>query len=200
MTTFATTDELDILKAQMQVLRSHLQQNEIISQEMLDATVKAEVKTIIGKRRSFLLTMIADTLMCAYFIWIYFSRPGFMSTLFLVTTICWCLFWVLVAWHQYRQNMRDRLLNDSLTEAALDLVKVKQQNLRQARLTIIASIVWLVVLFWETWDDISHSPEHCLFVCMIIFFVGYSVSSRLQKVHRTTTSLLRQIEEVKKNA
>lgn len=94
--------------------------------------------------------------------------------------------------------MRERLLNDSLTEAALDLVKVKQQNLRQARLTIAASIVWLGVLFWETWDDISQNPEHCLFVCFIIFFVSYCVSSRMQKIHRTTTNLLQQIEEVKK--
>lgn len=199
MTTFATTDELDILKAQMQVLRSHLQQNEIISQEMLDATVKAEVKSIMGKRRSFLITMIVDTLMCAYFVWIYFSRPGFMSPLFLVATICWCMLWVFVAWRQYCQNMRERLLNDTLTEAALDLVKVKQQNLRHAYLTIIASIAWVCVLFWETWDEISQNPEQCLMVCFILCFVLYCVSSRMMKIHRTTTSLIRQIEEIKQS-
>lgn len=141
MTTFATTDELDVLKAQMQVLRAHLQNNEIVSKEMLEATVKAEVKNIMGKRKSFMTTMIVDTLMDVYFAWIYLSRPDSMSTIFLIATLCWCLLWVVVAYCQYRQNMRDRLLNDSLTEAALDLAKVKKQNLRLAYLTIAASIV-----------------------------------------------------------
>lgn len=198
MTTFATSDELDILKAQMQVLRSHLQNNEIISQQMLEATVKAEVKNIVGNRRSFLITMVVDTLMGVYFAWIYFSRPDFMSTPFFVATMCWCLLWVYVAYRQYRQNMRDRLLNDSLTDAALDLARVKQQNLRLAIVTAAASLVWVGILLWETWGDISESPEHCLAVCFILFFVFYCVSSRMQKVHRTTTDLLRQIEEVKR--
>lgn len=200
MTTFVTTDEFDILKAQMQVLRSHLEHNEIISQQMLDATVKAEVKSIVGNRRSFLTTMIVDLLMCAYFVWIYLSRPGAMSTPMLIATVCWCLLWVLVAWSHYRTNMRERLLNDSLTEAALDLVKVKQQNLRQARLTIVASIAWIGVLLWETWDDLSQNPEHGLFVGLILLFVAYNVNSRMQKIHRTTTDLLRQIDEVKKES
>ena len=198
MTTYATTDELDILKAQMQVLRAHLQNNEIISKEMLEATVKAEVKNTMGKRRSFLMTMIVDTLMGVYFVWIYLSRPGTMSTLFLIATLCWCLLWVAVAYLQYRQNMRERLLNDSLTEAALDLAKVKKQNLRMAYLTIAASVVWIGVLFYETWDELSQ-PLPCLFVCMILLFVSYNVSSRMQKIHRTATDLLRQIEEVKKD-
>lgn len=198
MTTFVTTDEFDILKTQMQVLRSHLEHNEIISQQMLDATIKAEVKTIIGKRRSFMTTIIVDLLMCVYFVWIYFNRPGAMSTPMLIATICWCLLWVFVAWSHYCQNMRERLLNDSLTEVALDLVKVKRQNLRQAYLTIVASIAWVSVMLWETWDDLSHNPEHCLFVGFILLFVFYCVGSRMQKIHRTTTSLLQQIEEVKK--
>lgn len=197
MTTFATTDELDVLKAQMQVLRAHLQNNEIVSKEMLEATVKAEVKNIMGKRKSFLTTMIVDALMGVYFTWIYLSRPGSMSTIFLIATLCWCLLWVVVAYCQYRQNMRDRLLNDSLTEAALDLAKVKKQNLRLAYLTIAASIVWIGVLFYETWDELSQ-PLPCVFVSMIIFFVAYCVSSRMQKIHRATTELLRQIEDVKK--
>lgn len=197
MTTFVTTDELDILKAQMQVLRSHLKDNEIISKEMLEATVKAEAKNITGKRMSFLTTMIVDTLMGIYFAWIYFSRPGFMSTTFLIATLCWCLLWVVVAYLQYRENMQDRLLNDSLTEAATDLMKLKKQNLRLAYLTIAATIAWLCILFYETWEELSQ-PIPCLLVCMIIFFVTFCVSSKMQKIHRTTSDLMRQIEEVKK--
>lgn len=198
MTTFVTTDEFDILKAQMQVLRSHLQQNELISQEMLDATVKAEVKNIVGKRRSFLITMVVDLLMAVYFAWIHFSRPDFMSTTFFIATMCWCLLWVYVAYRQYRQNMRERLLNDSLTDAAQDLAHVKQQNLRLAILTAAASVAWVAVLLWETWAEISQSFEQCIAVFFIFFFVFFNVSNRMVKIHRTTTSLLRQIEEVKK--
>lgn len=197
MTTFANTDELEVLKAQMQVLRAHLQNNEIVSSEMFDATIKAEIKNITGKRKSFILTMVVDSLMGIYFAWIYFSRPGFMSTLFLVSTLCWCLLWVFVAFLQYRQNMRDRLLNDSMTEVVKDLITLKQQNLRVAYLSIVASVAWLSVLFYETWDDISHNAEHCIIVCLILFFVSYSVSSRIQKTHRTINHLLRQIQEVK---
>lgn len=94
--------------------------------------------------------------------------------------------------------MRERLLSDSLTDAAQDLAHVKQQNLRLAILTAAASVAWVAVLLWETWAEISQSFEQCIAVFFIFFFVFFNVSNRMVKIHRTTTSLLRQIEEVKK--
>lgn len=195
MTTFATTDELDVLKAQMNVLRTHLQNNEIISKEMLEATLKAEVKHLVGKRSFYLRTMVIDLLMIGWWTWFYMHTE--MGMPFYVASVVWFLLWAGVAFKDYRQNMRDQLLNASLTDAALHLVNLKKQNLNMAKLKVVATIIWLGFLFNELWGVLSDTYI-CLSVSLMIFIVTYFTSAKMQQIHRTTTDLLRQIDELKK--
>lgn len=196
MTTFVTTDELDILKAQMQVLRNHLHDSEIISKEMLEATVKTSVKQMVGKRSSFLTTLVVDFLMMAW--WTYFYLHTDMGTPFYMASVIWFLLWASVSMIGYRQNMRDQLLNSSLTDAASNLVKLKKQNLNMAKLSVVASIIWLGFLFNEIWGDISQNLDHAIIVFIIVFMALSIVANKMVNINRTCTDLIRQIDDLKK--
>lgn len=196
MTTFVTTDELDILKAQMQVLRNHLHDSEIISKEMLEATVKTSVKQMVGKRSSFLTTLVVDVLMMAW--WTYFYLHTDMGTPFYMASVIWFLLWASVSMIGYRQNMRDQLLNSSLTDAASNLVKLKKQNLNMAKLSVVASIIWLGFLFNEIWGDISQNLDHAIIVFIIVFMALSIVANKMVNINRTCTDLIRQIDDLKK--
>lgn len=196
MTTFVTTDELDILKAQMQVLRNHLHDSEIISKEMLEATVKTSVKQMVGKRSSFLTTLVVDVLMMAW--WTYFYLHTDMGTPFYMASVIWFLLWASVSIIGYRQNMRDQLLNSSLTDAASNLVKLKKQNLNMAKLSVVASIIWLGFLFNEIWGDISQNLDHAIIVFIIVFMALSIVANKMVNINRTCTDLIRQIDDLKK--
>lgn len=59
MFTLVQKDELDALKAQMQVLKSHLSNSDIVSDEMLETTIKSSARSLTGKR---LWNMVAPRL------------------------------------------------------------------------------------------------------------------------------------------
>lgn len=123
-------NELDEMKSQMQVLKNHLSDSEIVSREMLDATIKSSAKNLISKRLWNIVAIVTVLLMAGLIAYVCLSLHK-CSVLFMAATIVWCVFLALVNFRQYKDNFRERLLDGSVTDTVGTVSRWKLQNLRQ---------------------------------------------------------------------
>ena len=103
------------MKSQMQVLKNHLSDSEIVSREMLDATIKSSAKNLISKRLWNIVAIVTVLLMAGFIAYVCLSLHK-CSVLFMAATIVWCVFLALVNFRQYKDNFRERLLDGSVTD------------------------------------------------------------------------------------
>lgn len=186
-------DDLEVMKAQMQVLKRHLADNEIVSNEMLEATVKARVRSLTSRR---VWNIVGIVINVAIMVLIVVCMHNMFSTVFLAATTVWCLFWIAVNISQYRDNMRDALLTDTLIDTAQKITRWRRQNSRHFLAAMLASVVWIGFLMREIWGDIIARPDHAVGVAIIIVFVMANVIKRYRKVEKTTEELLEQIKSL----
>ena len=66
-------NEFDEMKSQMQVLKNHLSDSEIVSREMLDATIKSSAKNLISKRLWNIVAIVAVLLMAGFIAYVCLS-------------------------------------------------------------------------------------------------------------------------------
>lgn len=195
MNNIVFNDDLQVLKEQMQVLRRHLSDSEIVSREMLEATFRASVKSLTATRRQCLIGIAADALISAYFVWLHFAGAGF-SLAFTVATVAWGAFWALYNWRVYRLNLRRSLLATPLVQAARSVARWRRENMRQGIACAVATAAWLAVLFWETGGELSADSPAPVVVLVMVAMVLAFVASRYRRVHAETSRLLAQIKEV----
>src|SRR5574344_725510 len=93
-------NEFDEMKSQMQVLKNHLSDSEIVSREMLDATIKSSAKNLISKRLWNIVAIVAVLLMAGFIAYVCLSLHK-CSVLFMAATIVWCVFLALVNFRTY---------------------------------------------------------------------------------------------------
>jgi len=189
-------NEFDVLKSQMQVLKNHLSDSEIVSNEMLDATIKSSVKSLISKRLWNIVAIVTVLLMAGYIIYVCLALHK-CSVMFMAATIVWSVFLALVNRQQYKDNFRDRLLDGSVTDTVSTLSRLKLQNLRQGISIAVATVIWSAFCLCEIWDDIISEPSHAVFVVILYIFVLGNVGGHYHRVHKVTTSLLKQIDELR---
>lgn len=196
MLTDTQKNEFDELKSQMQVLKNHLSDNEIVSTEMLDATIKSSVKNLTSKRLWNVVAIVAVLLLAGYITYVCLGLHK-CSVLFMIATVIWCLFLALVNRQQYKDNFRDRLLDGDLAETVSTVSRWKLQNLRQGISIAVATVIWSAFCLYEIWDDIVSEPSHAAFVAILYVFVFCNVGGHYHRVHKVTTSLLKQIDEIR---
>lgn len=196
MFTDTQKNEFDVLKSQMQVLKKHLSDNEIVSAEMLDATIKSSAKNLTGKRLWNMVALVAALLMAGYVTYVCLSLHK-CSVLFMAASIVWCVFLALVNLRQYKDNFRDRLLDGSVADTVNIVSEWKLQNLRQGISIAVATVLWSAFCLYEIWDDIAGEPSHAVFVAVLYIFVLGYVGGRYYGIHKVTTSLLKQIDELR---
>ncbi len=196
MLTDTQKNEFDVLKSQMQVLKSHLSDNEIISKEMLDTTIKSNARNLTSKRLWNMVAIVAVLLMAGFITYVCLSLHK-CSVLFMAATIVWCIFLALVNLQQYKDNFRDRLLDGSVTDTVSTVSRWKLQNLRQGISIAVATVIWSAFCFYEIWDDIVSEPSHAVFVVVLYVFVLGNVGGHYLRVHKVTTSILKQIDELR---
>ena len=193
MISIEKTDDLEVMKAQMQVLKRHLADNEIVSNEMLEATVKARVRSLTARRVWNIVSIAADL---AIMVMIVVCMRNAFSTMFLVATTAWCLFWIFINMIQYRDNVRDALLTDTLINTAQKIIRWRKQNSRHFLAAMIASVVWIGFLMREIWGDIVARQDHAVGVAIIIVFVMATVIKRYRNIDKATNELLEQINNL----
>ncbi len=196
MTQFATREELDILKDQMQVLKSHLSQNEVISQKMLEITFQNKVKHNAARKSMNILSILAGVIIIGVFAYTGFVK-GTFSTGFTIVSILWGLLCTLVGIHRYRLNTRELLLSKPLTESVSSIMTWKKENSRGALASMMGVIVWLPYCLIETWGDISTNMDHAIIVFIIIVFSLTTSFRHYRKVSKITDELLDKIQELK---
>ena len=196
MLTDTQKNEFDVLKSQMQVLKNHLSDNEIVSREMLDAAIKSSVKNLISKRLWNMVAIVAVLLMAGYIAYVCLSLHK-CSVLFMAATIVWCVFLALVNLQQYKDNFRGLLLDGTVADTVGTLSRWKLQNLRQGISIAVATVIWSAFCLVEIWDDIMSEPSHAVFVVILYIFVLGYVGGHYHRVHKVTTSLLKQIDELR---
>ncbi len=196
MLTDTQKNEFDVLKSQMQVLKNHLSDSEIVSNKMLDAAIKTSVKNLISKRLWNIVAIVTVLLMAGYITYVCLALHK-CSVMFMAATIVWSVFLALVNRQQYKDNFRDRLLDGSVTDTVGTLSRLKLQNLRQGISIAVATVIWSAFCLCEIWDDIISEPSHAVFVAILYIFVLGNVGGHYHRVHKVTTSLLKQIEELR---
>jgi len=197
MTQFATREELDILKDQMQVLKSHLSQNEVINQKMLEITFQNKVKHNTARKGMNILSILTGVIIMGVFAYVGFVQGKF-STGFTFVSILWGLLCTLVGIHRYKLNTRELLLSTPLTESVSAIMTWKKQNQTDRFAAMLGVLVWLPYCLIETWGDISTNMDHAIIVFIIIVFSLTTSFRHYRKVSKITDELLAQAKELKK--
>ena len=172
----------------MQVLKNHLSDSEIVSREMLDATIKSSAKNLISKRLWNIVAIVTVLLMAGFIAYVCLSLHK-CSVL--------CVFLALVNFRQYKDNFRERLLDGSVTDTVGTVSRWKLQNLRQGISIAVATVIWSAFCLNEIWADITTDISHLVFVAVLYIFVLSTVGGRYHRIHKVTTDLLKQIDTLR---
>jgi len=196
MTQFATKEELDILKAQMQVLKAQLSQNEIISQDMLEVAYKHKVKENAARKSSNLFSILVGLIIIGVFAYLGYVQHVY-SNACTIASILWGLLCMAVGYHRYRLNTREELLNTSLTDGVSAIMKWKKQNNMDMLVTMIGTFVWLPFYLSEVWGDLTVNIDQIVVVALIIIAAVSFSFRHYYKVNKITNELLNDIKELK---
>lgn len=197
MVQYATKDELEILKEQMQVLKNHLAQSDIISQKMLEVTFRHRIKENTNTQKSNLAGVGAGLFIIASFLYSGFVN-GTFSIWFTLVSIVWGLICTGVSYHHYHQNTRDVLLNTPLTQSVEAILKWKKQVRTDGLIITLGIAVWLPCCLLEIWGDISQNIDHAVFVFVIIVMSISLSIGHYRKVNTAINELMDQIQELKR--
>lgn len=191
-------DELQTLKAQMEILTKNLKEKDILTDEMILKTTRNRIKPLVpSKLWIYFSFVLVGVVMPALFIFAHLVDGNF-STPYLCVTF---LFFASIIYRCYKNlklNVNDTLMNGSLTEVASKVAAMKQLNTKHAISTAILVLVWIGFYLVETWEDLSTNVDHAVVVFVIFTFVIASVAGKFHRVHKVTKDVLDKIEELKK--
>ena len=196
MLTDTQKNEFDVLKSQMQVLKNHLSDSDIVSSEMLDAAIKSSTQNLTSNRLLNMLAMVMVLLVAGYITYVCLGLHK-CSVMFMAATVVWCLFLAVVNFVQYKENIRGQLLDGTIADTVGTVSRWKLQNFRQGVSIAVATVIWSAFCLTEIWDDIISEPSHAVFVAILYIFVLGNVGGHYHRVHKVTTDLLKQIDELR---
>lgn len=187
--------ELNMLKAQMQILKQHIGNYEVVSNEIIEATTKEQVKSLMAKREWNIIGFVIDIIMGIIFV--YGGAKSLFSYTFTIVTVLWCLFWAIVNVIQYKDNLRDQLLNATIINAVENIILLKRRNYQLGIGTAVTTLVWIGFLLHEIGKELFINPSACIVTGFIYIVVISSVATRFWRINQTTKQMLKQIEQLK---
>lgn len=196
MTTIIDSNEFEVMKAQMNVLKNFAANHEVISQQMVEATIKAHRDTLTFKRSASIIGALATVFIICNQLYVHFVL-GKGSLIFTIATVLWGFFCFWLGYRYYKLNIHENLMSDSLTETAAQITKWKNLNNSNMLYGAIGLVIWMVFLFFETGSDLMQNLEHAIFVFILCTFVIGSVVTQWKKVNKATDEMLRMIKELK---
>jgi len=197
MNTFDNNLELETLKAQMSVLKNHLSNETIISDELVNATISAKTKSITYNKKNYLRAIIISLAMAALFSLQFLVKDG-ASLTFTALTVAWCLLFAVINFINYRRNDQENLMSGSLTETAKNIIAWRKRHSIQNIIAALAAAIWVPACLIEFWDGMLEKPESAIIVALIFGFVFYTTISKYIKSRKTSKEILNQIEALNK--
>lgn len=197
MTQFATKDELDELKAEMQVLKSLLAKDEIINQKMLEATFRSRVTNHTVSRRANIAGIVTGLFIVGITAAAYFTN-GTYSLWFTLVTVGWGVLCAAISYRRYCLNTREKLLSTPLTESVREILNWKKEIQTTGLALSAGLIIWIPCLLVELWGDITTNIDHAIIVFVIVTFALTSQIGHYRKVRQVIDELLNQIGELAK--
>lgn len=192
------SDELNILKAQMQILTKHLIKDEVISDAMLRTTIHARVSNIApGRGMCYASIFVAGIFIPAVFIASHFLN-GFMNLPFLIATLIMCAYGVIRSCRALRLDIAANIHTAPLTEIAHKVAIWRKTNSQDALITAVILFVWCTWFVIGNWADLSADIDRLVFVFLIFTFVIARNIYSYVRVSRTSREILNQIDELKK--
>lgn len=187
---------MQTLKDQMNILMSHLKQNNIITEEMVRRTTQRQMEHILPSRIKVVLSFLVSILFVpGMTIYEYFNGQ--------ISSLPFTLFTVVMCWYAgsriFTSNHNDirRLYKEgSLTQVAESVVRMRRQNFIDGLLTMGFLLVWCGWFLYLNYTDLLNE-HNGLFFCGIIFlFVTVSIVLGYNRLRRVTGDVLKQIEEL----
>lgn len=195
---FTICDDMDQMKVQMNILMSHLKQNEIITDEMIQASIKSRMKTIVPSRiKECVALLIVAGFMPIYLIYCY-HIDKITSLPFVVATIALCLYSTIRMFISKYNNVRNVCKNGNLTEVAIEVARMRRLNTINIITTPLMLGAWCCVYFYEYFQDLMVERISLFFALFIILFVTGDIAYGFYRIHRVTGEVLKEIENIRK--
>ena len=196
---FTLCEDMEQLKAQMNILMSHLRKNEIITEEMVRHSVQTRMKKILPSRiKEYVALFIVAGFMPAYLIFCYYCGK-ITSLTFVIATILMCAYTAFWTLYGKYNNLRNVCKNGTLTEVATAVARMRRQNNIVSITTPLVLIAWCAVYFSIYFHELVEGDmRQMVFALMIIILVVTDVAYGIYRVRRVTGDVLDEIESLKK--
>lgn len=192
-------DELDVLKAQMQILTNQLANNEIVSEKMLRATIDAKVKSLLPNKHINYISLAFVGIflpVCNIYGYLY---TNFCSLPFLICSLVFFAFCIALNIQRSRLPLEEVLRNGNLVELGQTITKWRKMNANHRLITCLVGGAWIIYYFIENWSEVSARMETLVFVCLLMIVVFGSTLHYFHRVSKLTQELKEQIDELTKD-
>lgn len=191
---------MEQLKAQMNILMSHLRKNEIITEEMVRHSVQTRMKKILPSRiKEYVALFIVAGFMPAYLIFCYYCGK-ITSLTFVIATILMCAYTTFWTLYGKYSNLRNVCKNGTLTEVATQVARMRRQNNIVSITTPLVLVAWCTVYFTIYFRDLVQGEMTQLVIALIIILVvATDIIYGLYRVRRITSEVLNEINELKQS-
>ena len=161
-------NEFDEMRQQINLLKSKLNDQKIVNDQMLRKVVQEKVDTIhmVGWR-----VVIFGILEIPFVIWVFRELCGF-SWMFCIVTALYVLSSVIFQVIMNMSLQRQIRPNDDLLAVGKHLTKLKRLNVKQLYFSFPFTALWTGLLIWEAYKNPAMLGfDFTMFVCIVIFGV-----------------------------
>jgi hypothetical protein len=161
-------NEFDEMRQQINLLKSKLNDQKIVNDQMLRKVVQEKVDTIhkVGWR-----VVIFGILEIPFVIWVFRELCGF-SWMFCIITALYVLSSVIFQVIMNMSLQRQIRPNDDLLAVGKHLTKLKRLNVKQLYFSFPFTALWTGLLIWEAYKNPAMLGfDFTMFVCIVIFGV-----------------------------
>ena len=194
---YTLADELETLKADMQMLKSLLRDRVVITEDMVRRSARARIKRLLPSSNFSLVSTIAILFSLGTFTYSHVVNGTFSLTFLLITWV-FLLFCLIRPLFMNNKALRTALTQGSLTEVTTQVKKWSQQVSLNRTLSIIALTIWAMFFFYDAHTDIMQRPASLIVIFIIFLFVISSIIEHQHRVAKTSREVLDEIAEVKK--
>ena len=161
-------NEFEEMRQQINLLKSKLNDQKIVNDQMLRKVVQEKVDTIhkVGWR-----VVIFGILEIPFVIWVFRELCGF-SWMFCIVTALYVLSSVIFQVIMNMSLQRQIRPNDDLLAVGKHLTKLKRLNVKQLYFSFPFTALWTGLLIWEAYKNPAMLGfDFTMFVCIVIFGV-----------------------------
>lgn len=188
------SDELQMLKSQMEILTRTMSNKNLITDDMIRQTVENRIEKLEpSKTKNYLSLLISIVLFPALVLWVTIAKDAYSLPLGIFTVfMCWT-----TAYRTYegmRLHTMETVHNGSILEVSEAINKMRQMYNRHKLITYTIFFVWVGWFLLENYHVMLSSINDIILSSVIFVFVFGSLSISFSRVERITRQALRDIK------